>query len=301
MLYRWASCEWAGPMLPGHEDREIEPSLEARAVPDNVFCYPLVVTWRDRIWRMLGDVITEEVRAEFMRHPPEYIVSDDLGWLDDIISRVTGKTVDIKGLAARRLSREFRAFRAAHGTRTDDLAQFYESGLRLLRAEDVEEKARELFLDGKFKYATEERLQAAIDELGARDVMGGRGGKLYLCADERSLFTRSGGSGHYLVYGSEYLYCLGMRVVSTLHTKRILKAIGRPTMFVCDIPMELMQFHTLQEFGGMIIEYLFCDLLGDPDCHALSPGGGSALSLIKDLPSEHIVGHYHPASVYDPL
>lgn len=289
-------------MLPGYEDREIEASLDARAaVPDDVFCYPLVVSWRDRIWRMLGDVITDGVRAEFARHPPEYIVSDDLSWLDGMISRATGQTVDMKELVATRLSREFRVFRAAHGTRTNDLARFYKVGLRRLQAEEVEDRGRKLFLSGQFEDATEQRLQAAIDELGARNTNGGRGGKLYFCADERSLITQMGSSGHYLVYGSEYLYCLGMRVVSAFEAKRTLKAIGRPTMFVCDIPMPLMQFHTLREFGGMVMEYLFCDLIDDPDCHALSPGAGSALSLIKDLPAEHIVGHYHPESVYDAL
>lgn len=289
-------------MLPGYEAREIEASLDARAaIPDDVFCYPLVSTWRDRIWRILGDVITDGVRAEFLRHPPEYIVSDDLGWLDRLVFRATGETVDMKELVATRLSREFRAFRAAHGTRTNDLARFYENGLRRLQVEEVEDRARGLFLNGQFEYATEERLQAAIDEIDAHNSKGGRGGKLYFCADEGSLITRMGGCGHYLVYGSEYLYCLGMCVVSTSTAKRVLKAIGRPTVFVCDIPMALMQFHTLREFGGMVIEYLFCDLMDDPDCHALSPGAGSALSLIKDLPGEHIVGHYHPVAVYDPL
>ena len=301
MMYRWPSCECAGPMLPGYEDREIEASFDERAVQSDVFCFPLVASWRDRIWRMLGDVITEDVRAEFARCPPEYVVSDDLGWLDRIVADVTGRSVDMRELVATRLSQEFRAFRAAHGTRTNDLAPFYRNGLRRLRPEEWEDRARGLFLNGRFKYATEERLQAAIAELGAHELAGGRGGKLYFCADERSLTTRSGSSGHYLVYGSEYLYCLGMRVTSTSETKRVLKAIGRPTMFVCDIPMPLLQFHTLREFGGMVIEYLFCELVEGLDCHALSPGAGSALSLSKDLPAEHIVGHYHPASVYDPL
>jgi len=225
-------------MLPGYEDREIEAALTDRAAPpDDVFCYPLVDTWRDRIWRMLGDVITDDVRATFVRRPPEYIVSDNLGWLDDLIFQATGRSVDMRELVADRLSREFRAFRAGHGTRTNDLGRFYRSGLRRLEPEDIEDRARELFLNGQFQYATEARLQAAIEELGARDHKGGRGGKLYFCADEASLVTRRGGCGHYLVYGSEYLYCLGMRVVSTSDTKRTLKAIGRPTMFVCDIPM----------------------------------------------------------------
>lgn len=302
MFYQWQTCSLAGPMLPGSQDREIPERLEDRpSPPDDVFCYPLVETWRDRIWRMIEDVVTREVRAEFVRNPPEYVVSDDLSWLDDIVLDVTGAPVDMKDMTADRLSREFRAFRAAHGTRTDDVGQFYENGLRCLRADEIEERARAIFLGGRFPSATEERLQAAIENVEARKLTGGREGRLYFCADERALLTRSGGSGHYLVYGSEYLYCLGIRTIGTWETKRALKSIGRPTMLVCDIPMPLMRPHTLREFAGSILEYLFCELVDGLEAHALGPGAGSALSMTEDLPGSCIIGHYHPAKVHDPL
>lgn len=240
------------------------------------------------------------MKEAFTRNPPEYVVSDDLGWLNDIVHDVTGEIVEMKELTGQRLAAEYRAFRAAHATRTNNLAQFYEVGLRCLRAEDAEARARELFLGGGFPWATEEKLQAAIADVDARKSSGGREGRLYFCADERSLVTRVGGSGHYLVYGGEYLYCLGMRLVGTLDAKRALKAVGRPTMFVCDIPMELLRESTLCEFAGSILEFLFCELIGE-ESHALSPAAGSALSLTVDLPGEHIIGHYHPARIHDPL
>lgn len=289
-------------MLPGHEDREIAEKLADRgAPPPDVFCFPLVESWRDRVWALLGDYLTAEVKAEFVRNPPEYVVSDDLSWLDDIIFAVTGETCDIKELTADRLAREYRAFRAGHATRTDDLAQFYRAGVRCLRAGEIEDRARTIFLNGRFSHVTEDRLQQAVDDIEARKTSGGREGRLYFCADERSLITRSGGSGHYLVYGSEYLYCLGIRVTSTWETKKALKEIGRPTMLVCDIPMTLLRPSTLQEFAGSILEYLFCELVEDLQSHALSPSSGSALSLSVDLPPEHIVGHYHPALIHDPF
>jgi hypothetical protein len=71
-------------------------------------------------------------------------------------------------------------------------------------------------------------------------------------------------------------------------------------MFVCDIPMRMIRPSTLGEFAGSILEYLFCELFGEQS-HALSDGAGSALSLTEDLPGEYIVGHYHPARIYDPL
>ncbi len=302
MNYNWASCSLAGNMLPGHEERQIAEDASARPkLADDVFCYPQPDTWRSRIWEMLADHITDDVKAEFMRNPPEYVVSDDLSWLDDIIFAVTHRTCDIKEVMGERLGREYRALRAGHATRTNDLAPFYTQGLKCLRAEEIEDRARTIFLNGRYESANEERLQRAINDIDARKKSGGREGRLYFAAEESSLFTRIGGSGHYLIYGSEYLYCLGIRATSTWEAKRALKEIGRPTMLVCDIPMTLLSPYTLKEFGGMMIEFLFCELVDGLDCYPLSPGSGSALSLTVDLPPEHIVGHYHPASIYDPL
>lgn len=269
--------------------------------PGDVFVYPLVESWRDRIWRMIADVVTAEVRDQFVADPPEYVVSDDLSWLDDLILQVTGQSTDMKTLMAERLSAEYRAFRAGHGTRTDDVGQFYGEGLRLLRADDAEARARALWLDGQFPHATEAKLQAAIADIDARGQAGGREGRLYFAADERTLITRPGGSGHYLVYGGEYLFCLGIRLVGRWETKQVLKTVGRPTMFVCDIPMSMLRDSTIRDFGGSILEFLFSELVEGMEARALSPGAGSTLSLTCDLPPEHIVGHYHPLTIYDPL
>lgn len=249
---------------------------------------------------MLEDLITAEVKDAFVGDPPEYVVSDDLSWLDGIIYEVTGRIVNMKELVTDRFANEYRAFRAGHGTRTNDVTPFYRHGLRYLRADEIEDRARAIFLNGQYPLGNEARLQDAIDDVDARKTSGGRQGWLYFAADERSLITRMGGSGHYLVYGSEYLYCLGIRTIGDWETRQALKSIGRPTIFVCDIPMSMMRPHTLDEFAGMIIEYLFCEL-ADLPCHALSAGSGSALSIAQDLPGRCIVGHYHPARVHAPF
>lgn len=298
MLYDWSTCKFAGQMVPGYEDREIAQKLSDRVLPpDDVFCFPLVDTWRARIWRMLDDVITADVRDAFVRNPPEYVVSDDLSWLADIVFEVTDRVIDMKELVADRFASEYRAFRAGHATRTDDVGQFYRNGLRSLRPDEIENRARTIFLNGQYPGATETKLEAAIEDVDARKTSGGRHGRLYFAADESSLITQIGGSGHYLVYGSEYLYCLGIRVTDEWDTGKALKSIGRPTMFVCDIPMSLLSPYTHAAFVGIIIEYLFCELLGI-DSHALSPGAGSALSMTHDLPGECIAGHYHPTRVH---
>jgi len=302
MNYQWRSCKFAGPMLPGYEDREISEHWHERAksAPD-VFCYPQVDSWRETLWGLLSDYLTAGVKAAFVDSPPEYIVSDDLSWLDEIVFEATGKVVDIKQLTADRMRAHYRGFRAVHGTRTDDLAPFYRNGLRILRSAEIEDRARSIFLNGRFRHASEERLQEAIRDVDARNEGGGREGRLWLCADERNLTTRPGSAGHYLVYGSEYLYCLGIRVATTRETKEALKSVGRPTVLVCDVPMQLMRSATLPMFAGLILEYMFCELIDDLQAHALSPGSGSGFSIPYDLPADWIVGHYHPENIHDPM
>jgi hypothetical protein len=65
--------------------------------------------------------------------------------------------------------------------------------------------------------------------------------------------------------------------------------------------MTLMRERTLREFGGMMVELAFCELLPDRESHSGSPWAGTALSIPVDLPGDCIVGHYHPADVHDPL
>lgn len=301
MYYRWADCEFAGAMRPGFQDHLIEEDVSLRPPPpDDVFCFMDIDRWRDRIWAMTGDIVTEEVKAHFVRNAPEFLTSDDLGWLDTLVRKVTGVNVDMKDVTANRLTSEFRSFRAAHGTRTDDLAQFYVHGLRRLRADEADLLAARIFLIEEFPHVTADLLQAAIDDVDARNMQSGREGRIHFSANEDNLLSDIGRSGHYLVYGSEYLFCIGIEAAGPVDARRALKSIGRPTMFVCDIPVTLLGPYTLLTFAGKIWEALFCELVPSLECHSLSLGAGSALSICSDLPASCIVGHYHPARVFDP-
>jgi hypothetical protein len=289
-------------MRPGYEGRAIPLRPEDRPpLPGGVFCFAQPDTWRERVWRALADVLTDKVLEEFRERPPKYLVSDDLNWLDEIILAATGDWVDIKMLTVGRLREEFSHFRGAHATRTDDLSSFYEQGLRILRAEEMEDRARLLFLNGQYGHATEKSLEDAITDVDARDPRVGREGMLYFVAIEESLYSREGGAGHYLTYGSEYLYCIAMRTADTYTAKTVLRGIGRPTLFVCDVPLSSMGDATLAEFSGMILEYLFAELVDEIETEVLSPWSGSAFTLRADLAPEHIVGHCHPLRIFDPL
>lgn len=289
-----------GSMLPGYEDREISSSVQDRPVPQNVFCYSRPDLWRDRVWEMLSDFITDDVKEEFLADLPEYVVCDDLSWLDEIIERVIGEWPDIKEVAADRLMKEFDAFRMFHATRTHDLALYYENGLRFMTNRDIEDRARSIFLNGSFPMVTEETLSAAIADIndGHFPYRSDLTPRTYFCADEAAFTTEWGGCGHYLDFGSEYLFSLGGRLVGNRQAKEALRAIGSPTLFVIDIPMSLVSRSTILEFSGKILEYLFCSLSDKLETDVLGSGDQSGVILHNEIPPNAFVGHFHPTHFY---
>lgn len=270
----------------------VDERQNLRPTPDDVFCFARPDVWKPALWNVLGGVLTQSVKDEFVRNPPKYVVSDDLGWLDDIILETNDSFVSIKELTANKIASHYRAFRVAHGTRTDNLTSFYSHGLRRLRSGEMDDIARKLLISDAFPYATEKSLMAAIKELDAKGP-GCRDGYLYFCADERELIEHA---GHYLIYGSEYLFCLAMRVIGKSNTQKLLKSTGKPTMIVCDLPFEFISQSQQENFAGMCLEMMFSELLGETDEY----GHGSAVMLNRDVPSNCVVGHYHPTKIRDP-
>lgn len=297
-MYDWTKCPHASPMTPGHGHREIMPLTgpSPRAMPSaNVLSLPHRKQWTEKVWSLISDLVTEEVKQAVIASNPDYLVSDDLSWLNEPIMELLGHDVDMRELLSERLSSSYEAIRAVHGTRANDLSSFYANGLVPMNPGVVENQAKSLFASGGFAAAAN-KLASAITEVDARDPCGARAGWLYFCADDRDLTSK--GCGHYLVYGSEYLYCLGIRMIGSPATKRILKSIGRPTAFVVDIPISLIDRDTLEQLAGEMLVAVFNELLGiDEEPFEL----GFSISMQTPVGAKHIVGHYHPERVIDPL
>ena len=103
--------------------------------------------------------------------------------------------------------------------------------------------------------------------------------------------------GHYLLYGSEYLTGIAAHVKGYRDYRQVLKRFGTPTVFVCDVPLQMMGRYSLLEFSGLAIEMVFQEMLDG----AFVSGRGAGLCIHQKLPPECIVGHYHPVGIRDPL
>ncbi|MES2178012.1 MAG: hypothetical protein V4550_09125 [Gemmatimonadota bacterium] len=76
-------------------------------------------------------------------------------------------------------------------------------------------------------------------------------GRVFLAFDAEHLIKHS---GHYLIYGSEST----MAIAATLtrmgygDTQRTLAQIGKPALFVCEIPMNNLSFETRREIAATL-------------------------------------------------
>lgn len=266
---------------------------ERQSAPKHVWDLDRHATWHPDIWRLMSDFIGPDVKKTFRSNPPEYLVSDDLSWLDDLVLQVRSIHVDSKAELADRLLARYRAIRACHGTSAPTLDSFYEHGLRPLVIEDIHEQARQIFLSGNYPELSEDNLKRAMEYVGPVT----REGRVYFEANERLLKEMC---GHYMLYGSEYLTALAANLGGTRDYRRVLKGRFAPTLFVCDVPLVHLHPGTVAVFAGIALESIFQELLDGPS-YAPDKWRESGFSIRVPLESSCIVGHYHPTITRDPL
>lgn len=252
-----------------------------------------VQTWQDDVRQLLLPEVDGEVVRAFLERPPEYVVGDDLSWLDEIVHRVKDQNVDTQTLLTHRLLKRYGAIRAYHGARPENVQSYYSAGLLPLEAHAARSRAKAMFLTGRFPEVDAAVLQAAIDGVGFKL----REGRIFFEARKRFLEYHC---GHYMLYGSEFLCGVAAHLPGPRDFRQVLKEVGRPTVFVCNVPLAAMNFSWLREFAGLAVEAIFAKLK-DPGYEHSNAGSGAGIMIQQPLPGDHIVSHYHPIRIRDPL
>lgn len=88
-----------------------------------------------------------------------------------------------------------------------------------------------------------------------------------------------------------------LKVMTGKDYVHVLRNLGRPTMFVCELPFSLITEHEGRQLSGIIVERLFEDiLLGKPLDRRLS----FPIASRNDISAACIKRHYHPDAIPDP-
>ena len=256
---------------------------------ERVWLWSEFETWADAFRELLSDVLTPSVFQAFDDHPPEYVVGDDLGWLDTIIAAQTGQLTSVKHLLASRIEASYDAMRAFHGARPIDPTDYRAEGLKVLDGPSKVADLTRLFAVAGHA-VSDEVLQRAVETVGT-DC---RAGRIYFEANSRFL---QGHCGHYMLYGSEYPNAIAAHI-SERH-RAVLRHVGVPTVFVCNVPLDFVRHGQIADYAGMALQALFVAQQDDRFEHA-HEHEASGLMIQQDLPADCIVEHFHPTRLFDP-
>jgi len=254
--------------------------------------------WCKQIKKITKDLLNKEVIEKFKSENTSEIYSDDIGWLEDIVRCVNPKAAgsDLEGELTRRLMKYYSAVRAFHAGCPRNVSSYYEKGLLPLDPETLRSAVKSHFLGGDFPELSESDLDAVIEDTSLET----RVGRIYFNLDERILIEQC---GHYLLYGSEYATGIAAglnrnRNDRTKDYKKSLKNLGKPTMFICDVPWNMISEGTKGELTRTFIAELFRHLKTPSYRPTMIDFG---FSIRCCLPPAQIAGHYHPEGVRDPI
>jgi hypothetical protein len=250
-------------------------------------------SWEPIVRELMQPQVSEGVIKQFRAQGREYVVGDDLSWLDEIVQEVNGYESDMKRNLAGRLHERFDAIRAFHGTRPIDTDCYYAEGLKVLDRTELVAWCEEIFLSDPFEGMDRSTVLAAIEQIKPD----GRAGRLCVEASSELLEQHC---GHYMLYGSEAVLGVAATLGVRSQYRQFAKERGFPTVFVCDVPLELIDHRQLEDFAGQAIEAIFTRII-DANYRHPPRGRGSGIELRHALAADCIVTHYHPARIRDPL
>lgn len=267
--------------------RRIDPNpLQRPAAPAEVWNFHNYPSWKADLWNLVETFADQAVIDAFLADPPEFVVSDDMSWLEDKVRKVHGVSIDVFDLMMNALQQRYRTLRAAHGTRTADVGSFYNEGIHPLQPLLVQRQARDRFLSSAYPELTQAHLDRAIAAV-SHDT---RADRVWFECNETELIRRN---GHYMLYGSEYLLAIVAHIEGLRDYRPDLKRVGEPVVFLCDVPMSYLHPRSFRSFAGRAVEILFEEVLGETG--GPSPTRGGAFSIRQTLTPKHIVGHYRPS------
>ncbi len=192
------------------------------------------------------------------------------------------KVFDVKGksIKGKPNFKDYTHIRAYHACRPVDVSDYYREGIKPLNKSAARKRAAALFDKSIDEIIALER----SDRYFTDDIYLTRENKVYFEL-YKNLLLRD--AGHYLCYGSELLACLAGVLDKSEggQYREILKKTGIPTLFTCDVPIDLLSKSLLTE---IFKKYHPENIM-------------QGCWITATLPPECIIHHEHPNFIKNPL
>lgn len=283
------------PRITELEAAQYSDEIFYRPAPLSVWHYENYASWKGVFWRLISDVVDEEVKASFVSNPPEDddFTIDDFSWLTTLLSQCNRPRTCVLTLLEERVRSHYQLIRCYHATRTDDIASYYRHGLLPLDPSATHDKVRRIFLTDQYPEITESIFTNAvahpdlIQYLDAKNLAGEIGISFVL---NKHISLREG-YNHYLKYGSEYAQALICRLSPDRSQSnnyiRDYSSHSTPILFVCDVPLNIVRSGLISSLIRSGLYSIFKGLVENMDSYI--PDGG----IVTDtgVPADSIVGH----------
>ena len=174
-----------------------------------------------------------------------------------------------------------------HASRVLNVGIVHRDGLRINDPRSLADEARRIVAEEEDLAWMRPTIETTIAGFEHKDRDTGR---LYVVADDRPFLESS---GHYLIYGSEWIQVL---LGWSAHTA--LRRRGMPTIFEIELPLHVVHSSARTEFARDLLREWSRQQVAS---NTQSPELDFSFILGRDIPPEWVVGHAHPARIRDPF
>lgn len=213
---------------------------------NKIFDYENPALWSKHIKQIMNKYLNEQILSELLilsNEENRYIEIEDIyefisnSIFNDVLEYVKQNNCFVK---------------LYHATATDNIESYLKNGLCVLKSEEKNKYARQLFNQESFPDLTNEKFNIAIKEHLDYLGMKYRGNRISFMTHKEHLLKNE---THYLIYGSEYVFILAQRL--GYEYKYFLKDKLKPTLLTCQVPFELLDDHfKSMTISNIIVKYI---------------------------------------------
>jgi hypothetical protein len=256
---------------------------------DKIFIWKNYGDWSDEFKKLSFGLLSEEFIAKIKPNAEE-IYNDDCGPLEELIMVDDDNIINYEKFIEG-FKNSYTHILTFHASRPVDVKSYYMNGLQKISFESLQNRFREIYLNGTFPEISETDIVDAIQSL-SEDYSRN---ELYVTLDDREFISDC---GHYLIYGSEYLSCLALRLKpeSKYDYRSHLRTIGIPTIYKIKIPISMVHDDDLRCLYNVGVRHWIYNYL-----HKRSQSSSIDFTfLITDnIPAENVIDHWHPTKIRD--